>query len=324
MPPPRALSVALQAKAGGTDSLLSTIQDLAESVHLGDKDPEWSAKHQSTFIQTIILNHATLPFIFVKNKLDDGTEFTRCLDGRQRLIAIRNPDDRERWFKSASHPRVETVKHLLSESERRDFPCRKFVCVEYTGISTAEEITDRVRHATVVVPLAPAKFKAIKTPRADFVRLLCEAYLDSAMNPVLTWKDEEATDFTAVYLCVAQIVQALEDTRTAHLNLLLLREWVLQGDAIPPLTTESVKHTFGTFRLLVIDPRYGAVFREPTPLSPLEFMAVGMLIAIRKDSLSLRQLVTAILTLRREVVKQEQWMAENFFTIMKFIYEYKP
>ncbi|KAJ7435872.1 hypothetical protein FB451DRAFT_1461394 [Mycena latifolia] len=314
----------------------STIEDLAESVRLGDRDREWPAHDQSTFIQTVTLNHATPPFIVVIDKQDVGTEYTRCLDGRQRLIAIRkfvsgvipviDPEGQERWFKSVSEsdPGGETTEHLLSEFERTVFQGKFFACIEYYGISEAEESINRVRHATVVVPLAPAKFKAIKTPRADFVRLLCEAYLDSAMSPVLTWKDEEATDFTAVYLCVAQIVQGLENTRAAHLNLVLLREWVLQRNSIPPLTTESIKHTFSTFRLLMIDPQYSAVFGEPNPpLSPLEFMAVGMLIAIQKDSLSLRELVTAISTMRREVVKHEQWMAENFLTIMEFIHEYE-
>ncbi|KAJ7112676.1 hypothetical protein C8R44DRAFT_741755 [Mycena epipterygia] len=106
------------------------------------------------------------------------------------------------------------------------------------------------------------------------------------MHDVLTRKDDKAADFASPALCVVQVVRAIEDIDTAQIHLPNLNTWLRQGDPIPALTAESVKHTFSTFHLLVADARYNAVFRDPAPLTSIEFIGIHYILMAPRPTLA--------------------------------------
>ncbi|KAJ7112657.1 hypothetical protein C8R44DRAFT_741735 [Mycena epipterygia] len=162
---------------------------------------------------------------------------------------------------------------------------------------------------TVKVLLSDLKrnkpFKNIKTPRADFMRMLKTSYLDPVMHDALTWKDDKATDFAFPALCIARVIQAIEDVDIAQFHVPNVNAWLRQGNPIPALTAECVKHT---------------LFRDLASLTSIEFIGIAILIEVQKHSRSLSGMVRMIETLRKDVVKHEMWFGHIFKAVIEFIH----
>ncbi|KAJ7611390.1 hypothetical protein DFH06DRAFT_167478 [Mycena polygramma] len=308
---------------------LNDCAELAGNLQPGDWDDEWLEDQQSDFILGIFSNlHSLVPLVLARRISDDGTPFTLCGDGQQRLLALRRFMDGsipvirngvETWYKDAADaPGVD--KPLLSDAIRNLFDEKVMICMIISDMkpSEEEEIVNRVRYGLAADPSVP--FESIKTPRSDFVRMLCDHFLDPVMQDVLPWQDRKATDYTSPSVCVSQIVKTV-DSGEANLDICELRTWLCQGDPIPPVTVESVKHTFSTFRLLVVDPQYNGVFRKSPPFTYVEFIGVALLISGLKELKSLRYIADRISEIRKDVMKDDELSRVNFDAIVRFIAE---
>ncbi|KAJ7611400.1 hypothetical protein DFH06DRAFT_1245026 [Mycena polygramma] len=225
----------------------------------------------------------------------------------------------ETWYKDdADVPGVD--KPLLSDAIRNLFDEKAMLCMTISEMkpSEEEEIVNRVRYGLAADPSVP--FETIKTPRSDFVRMLCDQFLDPVMQDVLPWQDRKATDYSSPSVCVSQIVKTV-DSGEANLDICELRAWLCQGDPILPITVESVKHTFSTFRLLVVDPQHNDVFHKSPPFTYVEFIGVALLISGLKESKSLRYMVDRISEMRKDVMNHDELSRVNFDAIVRFIAE---
>ncbi|KAJ7653912.1 hypothetical protein DFH06DRAFT_1330008 [Mycena polygramma] len=299
---------------------------LAENLPPGDWDDEWLEDQQSDFILRLFLNIRSLPLIFVRRISDDGVPFTYCVDGQQYLLALRRfmdgsvcvpfpalqmpealvlrisssrSDGVETWYKAAA-PGAD--KPLLSDATRNRFDKMCMICMTAYELKPSEEE------------------EVVNTPRSDFVRMLCDHFLDPVMQDVLPWQDRKATDYTSPSVCVSQIVKTV-DSGEANLDICELRAWLCQGDPILPITVESVKHTFSTFRLLVVDPQHNDVFHKSPPFTYVEFIGVALLISALKESESLRYIVDRISEMRKDVMNHDELSRVNFDAIVQFIAE---
>ncbi|KAJ7449758.1 hypothetical protein B0H11DRAFT_1928537 [Mycena galericulata] len=295
-------------------------------LQLGENelDYEWDEEQQSAFIETIFRNLYIPPFVFslaelilsaVRKELDAETGI-EVADGRQRVIPIRNCwiQGRRYLVKDLQDSRRE---HILTEDHREMFCKKVVVCVEIPErMATDADFMERVRYSTPPY-LEEVPFETIKSPHAEFIRMVVESFLDAPMDAALTWKQDNATELTSVYVCAAAIAYA---STTALLPFLpMLHGWISRAEELPALAVESIKHTFSTFRVLVIDPQNLAIFCEPQALIPAEFIAIGILIARRKESVGLRQIVTEISALRKDMLKSNASVGEHYGTFMRLL-----
>ncbi|CAJ0833268.1 11846_t:CDS:2, partial [Entrophospora sp. SA101] len=110
------------------------------------RDVVWTAIKQSHLIDSILNNFYVPPIIFSCKKLDNKKWIRVCIDGKQRLTAIRKYMDNEIPHSSPSDGNISKKfykntngKKALSEAERELFDCSELLCVEYYDLSLQQE-----------------------------------------------------------------------------------------------------------------------------------------------------------------------------------------
>lgn len=83
----------------------------------------------------------------------------------------------------------------------------------------------------------------------------------------------------------------------------------------------DLQDTFRIFLILARDKRYSGSFDHPTRVSPIEFVMTGVLIYLKRSSLSLTQLSSAIEQMRKDVRATEKDIRSNT-RVTKLMFEF--
>ncbi|KAJ6613692.1 hypothetical protein B0H10DRAFT_1804999 [Mycena sp. CBHHK59/15] len=279
----------------------------------------WPEAKQIGIIDSIFRNFYIPPVIFAVNAYDDGTETRTCIDGKQRLTSIHRPVRHPRgglhpahvsppsltgdklWYRDNPANKTRQHKKILPEKYRRMFDNKAVVCVEYQDLADADEreIFQRVQLGVALTPAE--KLKVLTTPRARFMRTLQETFLnkeeDGLGGDSLDWNRSRGSDFR----CLAQTVQCIAQGTPKTTSMQATERWLADPAPVPPALSQRITSTYRVFEALVRDVKHTRVFQRPAKIAPIEFIAVGILIARHKDSTTLAGLASAIAAMRADV-----------------------
>ncbi|KAJ7274194.1 hypothetical protein C8J57DRAFT_1506303 [Mycena rebaudengoi] len=309
---------------------------LYKQIHSGDINLEpdyqrevvWPESKQINIIDSIFRNFYIPPVIFAVKSLDDGTETKTCIDWKAAvnvdpqvfmdgLIPHKDPATSEKlWYRdNPAHP-TKAHKKLLPVKYRNLFDNKAVVCVEYQDLKDADEreIFQRVQLGVALTPAE--KLKVLTTPRAKFMRTLQETFLNKEENGLggdaLDWNRSRGSDFR----CLAQTVTSINITE----------KWLAENDPVSPAFVTKVTETYSIFEALACDRKHTKVFKTPSKIAPIEFIAIGLLIAKHKDRLSFTGLASAISEMRANVRVTHTDIRNNsriYKHLLTFILEYK-
>ncbi|KAF8808804.1 hypothetical protein BYT27DRAFT_7188278 [Phlegmacium glaucopus] len=311
-----------------------TAQALYEQIHSCDinlepeyqRDVVWPETKQIGIIDSVFRNFYIPPVIFAVNTYEDGSETKTCIDGKQRLTSIHKFMDglipRKHYLQYSSrsltcicltgeklwYKDVQTVerssrhRRLLPDEYRKTFANKQIVCVEYQDITDSDEreIFQRVQLGMALTP--SEKLQVINSPRASFIRELQTTYLKEdgwLGGDALEWDRSRGSDFR----CLSQAIYCMEKIsgNLKGVTMVQLEKWLNLQDPFPPDFRAKILDAYRIFAELVQDPKLNKVFKKPAKVSPVEFMTIGLLVGVHKDTLTMAQLSAAIAKMREDV-----------------------
>ncbi|TFK71182.1 hypothetical protein BDN72DRAFT_794448 [Pluteus cervinus] len=337
-----------------------TAQSLYEQIIAGEinlepeyqRDVVWPEAKQIGIIDSVFRNFYIPPIIFAANSLDDGGELRTCIDGKQRLTSIRRFMDGEIPHKDPytneklyyTEPTTENVKKrgfkLLPDRCRRLFANKQIVCVEYQDVTERDE-RDIFQRVQLGMALTPAeKLQVISSPRASFIRSLLTFLRDDSDSGNFEWDRGRGNDFR----CIGQTAFCIETYSPTMKNagsITKLERWLSVSDPVDISYRTRVEKTFEMYGAMTnsTDPKIHFAFREPSKVSPIEVILIGLLIAIHGIGngsgkrlygsgplLTQHQLANAIHQMRKQVREAHVDIRMNdrvARTMLDFIRDYK-
>ncbi|KAG1760253.1 hypothetical protein EDD22DRAFT_88931 [Suillus occidentalis] len=297
------------------------------------RDVVWPESKQVGLIDSILRNFYIPPVIFVSHQHSDGSETKTCIDGKQRLTSIqrfmdglihhKDPQTGDKyWYKSnASNQTGRSAGYILPDKYQRLFANKQIVCIEYQDLADSEEreIFQRVQLGMALTPAE--KLQVTNTPMASFVRQLEAGYFgeDKPLGGnALDWDRSRGGDFR----CIAQALYCISKYPSLQTvgTVLQIEKWLhnptrrakskKKANDDEDLTKDDlylscIHDTFRVFSQLVSDPDLCPVFLQSGwRVSPVEFIAICLLISVEKDKLQLRALAEKLGRMR-EVVREE-------------------
>ncbi|KAG9289317.1 hypothetical protein G9A89_007878 [Geosiphon pyriformis] len=192
--------------------------DLSPDFQRGDV---WTAAKQSHLIDSILNNYYVPPIIFSCKKLENKRSLRVCIDGKQRLVAIKRFMENEiphsiptgghlkkRYYKRKS----ENDKRHLSDAERENFDCSELVCEKFQAISSP-----MVDYAQTLFLTFPNLEKIMNTKRGRPLQIITQTLHLIEMEPE---SYNVATSTT--------ISKYLKDKREVPLSLKRTAKWVFE------------------------------------------------------------------------------------------------
>ncbi|KAG6336424.1 hypothetical protein ID866_2667, partial [Astraeus odoratus] len=291
----------------------------------------WSDEKQSGLIDSILRNYYMPPIIFAVSFQEDGSELRTCIDGKQRLTSIQKWTDTTQglvstlpfslhiyltslerftneklWYKSsASNPK----RKVLPQHFKTLFSNKQVVCVEYSDLSDEQEreIFQRVQLGVALTPAE--RLQAIVGPWSTVIRDIQSQILgDEGFEGYLDWGHARGRDFQ----CLASIGYLIESLPKLSVpSAKVLEKWLHRRDPVKPSLISDLQDTFRIFVILARDKQYSGSLNRPTRVSPIEFVMIGVLIHLKRTSLSLTQLSSAIEKMRKDVRASEKDIRAN-------------
>ncbi|KIJ67382.1 hypothetical protein HYDPIDRAFT_37917 [Hydnomerulius pinastri MD-312] len=278
-----------------------------------DLDPEyqravvWNEEKQSGVIDSILRNYYIPPIIFAVSFQEDGSELRTCIDGKQRLTSIQRFIDgqiphkdsftnEKLWFKATA---TSTRRKLLPQYLRTQFANKQIVCVEYTDLNADQEreIFQRVQLGVALTPAE--RLQAIVGPWSTVIREIQSQVLgEEGFEGYLDWGHARGRDFQ----CLATIGYLIENhPKTSIPGTKTLEKWLQKSETVSPKLRGELHETFRIFLTLARDKKYSGSLNRPTRVSPIEFVMIGVLIYVKRSTLSLTQISSAIEKMRKDV-----------------------
>lgn len=91
----------------------------------------------------------------------------------------------------------------------------------------------------------------------------------------------------------------------------MLEKWLHSPKPVDKKLVADLHDTFRIFLVLARDKQYSGSLNRPTRVSPIEFVMIGVMIYLKKMSLSLTQLSSAIEKMRKDVRASEKDIRAN-------------
>ena len=141
--------------------------------------------------------------------------------------------------------------------------------------------------------------QAITGPWPTFIREIQREVLgEQGFHDHLDWGHTRGRDFQ----CFAAIAYlASKYPSLSHPAAPALERWMQDPKPIPQLLHSRLISTFGIFVNLARDSKLRGPLQQPTRVSPVEFVMIGLLIFVHSRTLSMQQLSSAIERLRSDV-----------------------
>ncbi|KAL4071943.1 hypothetical protein J3A83DRAFT_4093033 [Scleroderma citrinum] len=289
-------------------------------------DVVWSDEKQTGLIDSILRNYYMPPIIFAVCAQEDGSELRTCIDGKQRLTSIQkfvsmlSPHpiftNEKFWYKaSASNPR----RKILPQPLRNIFANKQVVCVEYSDLTDDQEreIFQRVQLGVALTPAE--RLQAIVGPWPTVIRDIQSHILgEDGFEGYLDWGHARGRDFQ----CLASIGYLIEHyPKSSVPSAKVLEKWLHRTEPVKQSLIADLQDTFRIFLILARDKQYSGSLNRPTRVSPIEFVMIGVLIYLKRSSLSLTQLSSAIEKMRKDVRASEKDIRANT-RITKFMLDF--
>ncbi|EIM84991.1 uncharacterized protein STEHIDRAFT_60774, partial [Stereum hirsutum FP-91666 SS1] len=294
------------------------------------RDVVWKEEKQIGLVDSIFRNYYIPPVIFAVKNSDDGTEERVCIDGKQRLTSIQRCvshrpsllSGARYWYKSIGSGK----RTLLPASTASQFANKQIVCMEYHDL-TGDQEREIFQRVQLGVALTPAeRMAAITGPWPTFIREIETQILgeEDGFGDALDWGQSRGRDFQGIAAVVFVI-----DRHPAFAVPVSpgLDKWLTQTLAVPKKLRSDVLDTFQLYLLLTKDSRYNAPFQTPQRISPVEFIMIGLLIYVHRQTLSLTQLSLAVEAMRADIRGKEKDIRTNkrvAQVMFKFINEEIP
>lgn len=127
-----------------------------------------------------------------------------------------------------------------------------------------------------------------------------EGYLD--------WGHARGRDFQ----CLATIGYLIENhPKTAVPGTKTLEKWLQKPQPVSTQLRADLVETFRIFVTLARDKKYSGSLNRPTRVSPIEFVMIGVLIYLKRKTLSLTQISSAVEKMRKDVRASHQDIRSN-------------
>ncbi|KAI0093397.1 hypothetical protein BDY19DRAFT_903148 [Irpex rosettiformis] len=277
-------------------AMMYRTEDLRKLMHIGEidldppyqRDVVWPESKQIKLIDSLYHNYYIPPVVFTIFK-KKGSEIRRCVDGKQRLTAIRKFIDgqipyrdpstgRSFWYTSSTPGR-----QIIPTPWKDDFSNKLLTCVEYRELPDGLE-RDIFQRVQLGIPLTAAeKLQAHSSPWADYISTLTQMRLvnTKGISAHITVDTTRGRDFQAmaqmVYCC-----EGLPEQRnpTAH----KLDKWLQQTEPPTPQFQNDINKTLQTFQLMASTPGLDIGFTEiQNRVAPAEFIFTGVLLYVMRD-----------------------------------------
>ena len=166
--------------------------------------------------------------------------------------------------------------------------------------------------------------QAITGPWPNFVREIQSQVLgDDGFGNSFDWGRARGRDFHGL----ASAVYLIEQLPTCKVppTTQTMEKWLTRTTAVPPKLRTGVLDTFRVYLSLVRDKNYKKPFAQR--VSPIEFVMIGVMIYMKRETLSLTQLSHAVEKMRSDVRSVEKDVRSNGRVgklLFKFIIEKLP
>ncbi|CAB4404778.1 unnamed protein product [Rhizophagus irregularis] len=283
------------------------------------RDVVWPITKQSHLIDSVLNNYYIPPVIFSCKILDDNRRWVRvCIDGKQRLTAIKNFMDNKishinpaigikskRFYNDPNHT-------SLTEAEREIFDCSELLCVEYYDLSLQQEqeIFSRVQLGVALTPAE--KLQAISSPMSDFVHAVYNKY--STLSSIVD--NKRARPFQLI----AQSLHMIE-TKPEKFNAtpITIAKYLKEDREVPRGLKALIKHVYTIIEdMIKVNTE---LFHRNHKLSPVEFVFLTYMIA-KLPKLQIYQYQKCLLSMREHVWDKHDEVRFNskvFNTLKVFI-----
>ena len=91
----------------------------------------------------------------------------------------------------------------------------------------------------------------------------------------------------------------------------MLEKWLQKAQPVSAHLRNDLHETFRIFVTLARDKKYSGSLNRPTRVSPIEFITIGVLIYLKRQTLSLTQISSAIEKMRKDVRASHQDIRSN-------------
>ncbi|KAH9059637.1 hypothetical protein EDB87DRAFT_751505 [Lactarius vividus] len=295
------------------------------------RDVVWAETKQIGLIDSVIRNYYIPPLIFAVSTSQDGSETRICIDGKQRLTSIQKFMDgliphrdhitaKRYWWKKHGA----NAKALLPKTLQQAFANKQIVCVEYDGL-TSEQEREIFQRVQLGVALTPAeRMQAISGPWPTFIREIQSQVLgDDGFGHSFEWGRARGKDFHGL----ASIVYLIEQLPACRIppTSAAMDKWLTRTTPVVHKLRTGILDTFRVYLVLVREKDYRKPFAQR--VSPIEFVMIGVMIYMKRETLSLTQLSHAVEKLRADVRSRERDVRTNGRTtrlLFKFIMEKLP
>ncbi|KAH8981110.1 hypothetical protein EDB86DRAFT_3107326 [Lactarius hatsudake] len=216
------------------------------------------------------------------------------------------------------------AKALLPKTLQQAFANKQIVCVEYDGL-TSEQEREIFQRVQLGVALTPAeRMQAISGPWPNFIREIQSQVLgDDGFGHSFEWGRARGKDFHGL-ASIVYLIEQLPACRIPPTSAAMDR-WLTRTTQVTHKLRTGILDTFRVYLVLVREKDYRKPFAQR--VSPIEFVMIGVMIYVKRETLSLTQLSHAVEQLRADVRSRERDVRTNGRTtrlLFKFIMEKLP
>ncbi|KAH8981423.1 hypothetical protein EDB92DRAFT_2102872 [Lactarius akahatsu] len=227
------------------------------------------------------------------------------------------------------------AKALLPKTLQQAFANKQIVCVEYDGLTSEQEreifqvcslfalIRLFTNKCLQRVQLAE-RMQAISGPWPSFIREIQSQVLgDDGFGHSFEWGRARGKDFHGL-ASIVYLIEQLPACRIPPTSAAMDR-WLTRTTPVTHKLRTGILDTFRVYLVLVREKDYRKPFTQR--VSPIEFVMIGVMIYMKRETLSLTQLSHAVEKLRADVRSRERDVRTNGRTtrlLFKFIMEKLP
>ena len=153
------------------------------------------------------------------------------------------------------------------------------------------------------------RLQAIAGPWSTVIREIQNQVLgEEGFEGYLDWGHARGRDFQ----CLATIGYLIENhPKTTIPGPKTLEKWLQRTQPVSTQLRIDLHETFRIFVTLARDKKYSGSLNRPTRVSPIEFVMIGVLIYLKRQTLSLTQISSAIEKMRKDVRASHQDIRTN-------------
>ncbi|CAG8651575.1 5476_t:CDS:2 [Funneliformis caledonium] len=283
------------------------------------RDIVWTGIKQSHLVDSVLNNFYVPPIIFSCKKLDSKRWMRVCIDGKQRLTAIRKFMDNEIPHLSPSDGNITkryyrnlNNRRSLTEAEREMFDCSELLCVEYYDLTLhqEQEIFSRVQLGVALTPAE--KLQAISSPMADFAHTIYSQH--STLSSIMD--NKRARPFQLITQSLHMIETEPEKFNATPAT---ITKYLKEVRQVPEGLKALAKQIYTTIEEMIEDD--AELFHRDHRLAPVEFVFLTYMIA-KYPKLPIFQYQNRLLTMKKHVrAKHDDIRFNNkvFDTLKKFV-----